>query len=304
MTNARIPSLPNGSAVGSILKLVIGIVLAIVVLGALLGSSYTVPTGARGVLLKFSKAVDSPVLPGLHFKMPYRDHVVIIPITIQRATANADVQSNDLQQVSSTVVLNYHINPQDVVSIYSNIGSTPQMVEQTIIDPAIQEVLKSVAARYTAAQLITDRPKVAQAMGEELKRRIESRGLSIDAFSITNFSFSPTFAKAIEDKTAAEQNVLTAQQTLQKAKIDAEQKVALASAEAQATLLRAKAEAQALQLQREQVSPELVQLRTVEVLGKLADKWNGQAPETLSVGGAPASLLVPTKGTSAGLGNR
>lgn len=292
-------SFPVPSSLAGIIKLALAVILVVIVLATLLGTTYTVPTGARGVMLQFSKAIDQPVMPGLHFKMPYRDTVVIMPITIQHASANADALSNDLQKVSSTVVLNYHINPKDIVQVYSNIGSTPKMVESTIIDPVIQEVIKSVAANYTAAELITQRSNVAEAMSAELKRRIEIRGLSIDAFSITNFSFSQTFAEAIEAKTAAEQNVLTAQQTLQKVKIDAEQKVAQASADAQSTMLRAKAEAEALRLQREQVSPELVQLRTVEVMSKFAEKWDGVAPGTLSMGGMPLTMMVPPAAKSA-----
>jgi len=294
MGEIRSGGLPAGF--GGILKLVLAVIVIIVILCTLLGASYTVPTGARGVLLQFSKASAGAIEPGLHFKMPWRDHVVIIPITIQRATAQADALSNDLQVVRSTCVLNYHIGPNQVVQVYSTIGSTPDTVEKTIIDPAVQEVLKAVAAQYNAASLISQRPKVAEQMRTFLKQRIESRGLVIDEFSITDFSFSAKFAGAIEAKTAAEQDVLTAQQTLAKVKIDAEQKVAQASADAQATMLRAKAEAEALRLQREQVSPELVQLRTVEVMSKFAEKWDGVAPSTLSMGGGGGlSMLVPAK---------
>lgn len=126
-------------------------------------------------------------------------------------------------------------------------------------------------------------------MSDMLHKRLELNGLVVQTFSITDFSFSPTFADAIENKTAAEQNVLTAQQTLEKAKIDNEQKVVAATADAQATMLHATAEANALKLQREQITPELVQLRQVEVSRAWVDvartsleHWNGVLPMVMS----------------------
>lgn len=267
----------------------------LVVLSFLAMGTYTVQTGERGILKHFGNASTRPIEPGMHFKIPMADTVETLPVTLQHPSAKADALSNDLQKISTTVVVNYYIDPTQVVKVYSTIGGSTSTIEQTVVDPAVQEVMKAVTARYTAAELITQREKVSAVMSDMLRKRLAANGLIVQTFSITDFSFSPKFAEAIENKTTAEQNVLTAKQNLERAKIDNEQKVVSATADAQATTLRAQAEASALKLQREQVSPELVQLRLAEVARAqvdvsraLAEKWNGVAP--MVMGGASPLL--------------
>lgn len=274
---------------------IIAIVLVLLSFAAM--GTYTVQTGERGVLKHFGNASPRPIEPGMHFKIPMADTIETMPVTLQHPSAKADALSNDLQKISTTVVVNYYIDPTQVVKVYSTIGSTPETIEQTVVDPAVQEVMKAVTARYTAAELITQREKVSAVMSDLLRKRLAANGLIVQTFAITDFSFSPKFAEAIENKTTAEQNVLTAKQNLERAKIDNEQKVVSAQADAQATMLRAQAEANALKLQREQVSPELVQLRLAEVARAqvdvsraIADRWNGVAP--MVMGGANPLLNV------------
>jgi hypothetical protein len=88
----------------------------------------------------------------------------------------------------------------------------------------------------------------------------------VDEFNIVDFSFSEEFNKAIEAKQTAEQNALKAKRDLERVKIEAEQMVT-----------RAKAEADAQRLQRETITPILLQLRAIE-------KWNGVLPQV--TGGA------------------
>ena len=89
--------------------------------------------------------------------------------------------------------------------------------------------------------------------------------INVDNVSITNFQFSENFNKAIETKQVAEQEALTAKNQLEKIKIEAEQKVAMAQAEAQS-----------LKLQKQEITPVMVELRKVEVQKAMVEKWNGE----------------------------
>ncbi len=49
--------------------------------------------------------------------------------------------------------------------------------------------------------------------------------------------------------------------------------------EAQMQVEQAKAEAETLRLQKGAVTPELIELRKIEVQSKATDKWNGRMPQ-------------------------
>ena len=186
---------------------------------------------------------------------------------------DAVASSSDLQDVDLSVALNYHIIPDRANLVYQKIGLE---FKERIIDPAIQEVMKAVSARYTAEELITKRPAVSSEMKEALKSRLLTSNIAVDAFSIINFSFSQTFTDAIEAKQTAEQNALKAKRDLDRIKVEAEQTVAAATAEAKA-----------LGLQKQNITPDLIELRKIEANLKAIQKWNGILPNVTGSGAIP-----------------
>jgi regulator of protease activity HflC (stomatin/prohibitin superfamily) len=60
-----------------------------------------------------------------------------------------------------------------VVTLYKNVGKEEKVAEK-IIQPAVQEVFKSVVAKYSAEQLITDRSKVSQDIETSLNDRLKT----------------------------------------------------------------------------------------------------------------------------------
>lgn len=296
---------PTGKSTGFFtprrtLTLILGLIALIVALSTVFGMTVTAPTGMRGVMLRFDKAKDTVLEPGLHFKWPYIEHVDTMAISIQRASTMADAVSSDLQQVHSEVVLNYHLSPQLIVDIYTNLRKDIKVIESDIIMPALQSQTKVTTGHYTAAQLITQRTKVTDEIRTLLETKLGHHGIVIDEFAVTNFQFSKSYADAIEAKTVAEQNVLTAQQDLEKAKVDAEQNVARANANAKVIAATAQANAEALRVQREQVTPALVELRRTEALRSAVEKWNGILPQTVLVGQGANPLLSIGEHAAAG----
>lgn len=172
-----------------------------------------------------------------------------------------------------SVALNYHIIPDKSNLVYQTIGAE---YKNRIIDPAIQEVMKAVSARYTAEELITKRPAESSEMKETLTSRLLTSNIAVDAFAIINFSFSQPFTDAIEAKQTAEQNALKAKRDLDRIKVEAKQ-----------TITAATAEAEALRLQKMNISPDLIELRKIEANLKAIEKWNGILPEVTGAGAIP-----------------
>ena len=229
--------------------------------------------GQRGVVLYFG-AVQSNVLnEGLHFRVPVMQEVVLMDVKVQKVVTDTVAASADLQDVTSSIALNYHLVPERANTVYQTIGVD---YRERIIDPAILEVVKAVSARYSAEELITKRPQVSEAMRIALTDRLKDYNMTVDAFSIVAFSFSKVFAEAIEAKQTAEQLALKARRDLERVKIEAEQKVTAA-----------KAEAESLRLQRANISPDLIELRKIEANLKAIEKWDGIMPQVVGTGGVP-----------------
>jgi regulator of protease activity HflC (stomatin/prohibitin superfamily) len=182
-------------------------------------------------------------------------------VRIQKEQTETAASSKDLQDTHSTVALNFHIDPTKANWVYQNLKDD---YTQRVIDPTVQEVVKAVIARYTAVELITRREKVREAIRDILRTRLTQYNIVVDDFAIVNFSFSEQFTAAIEGKQAAEQMALKAQRDLERIKVEAEQK-----------LTQACAEAESLRLQKENATPELVELRRIEAQLKAIEKWNG-----------------------------
>ena len=254
------------------MKLVV-IIGAILVFILFLHPWVQVGAGERGVVLNFGAVQKTVLGEGLHFRVPVMQRVALMDVKVQKSETNAAAASSDLQDVSSTVAINYHIIPDRANVVYQTLGTE---FKERIIDPAVQEVVKAVTARYTAEELITKRPAVSNEMKVNLTERLLAHNMAVDAFSIVGFSFSKIFMEAIESKQTAEQLALKARRDLERVKIEAEQKVTAA-----------KAEAEALKLQKENISADLIELRRIEANLKAIDKWNGILPQVTGSGAVP-----------------
>ncbi len=245
------------------------IIIAVVVL-LILNPFVKVGAGERGVVMNFGAVQDKVMDEGLHFIVPVMQEVVKVDVKVQKSQTDAVAASSDIQETRSTIALNYHIQPDRANWVYQNLGTA---FKDRIIDPAVQEVVKAVTAKYNATDLITKRELVSDDMKELLRERLMNYGITVDAFAIVDFQFSKQFAQAIEEKQVAEQRVLKSQRDLERIKIEKEQKIT-----------QAQAEAESLRLQKQNVSPDLIKLRQIEAQMKAIEKWDGVMPRV--TGGA------------------
>lgn len=252
------------------LALIIG---AILVFFMFLKPWVQIGAGERGIVLNFGAVQDKVLDEGLHFRAPIMQDIIRVDVKVQKAETDAAAASADLQDVSSTVAINYHIIPDKANIVYQSIGIH---FKERIIDPAVLEVVKAVTAKYSAEELITKRPAVSDAMKLSLTERLLAHNIAVDAFSIVGFSFSKIFMEAIESKQTAEQLALKAKRDLERIKIEAEQKITAA-----------KAEAESLRLQRANISPDLIELRKIEANLRAIEKWNGILPQVTGGGAVP-----------------
>ena len=253
---------------------VIGVVIAcLIVVG---GSTGIVGAGQRGVLLRFGAVTGTIKAEGLYVKIPFAEEVALMSTQIQKYTAPVSALSKDLQQVTAEVTLNYQLKASSVPEIYR---SMRQDYENRVMQPNLQEAVKSTTADFDAEELITQRPQVKDELQNLMTERLAPLGIEVVQLSITDFQFSSTFQESIEAKVKAVQQALEAENALRRVEFEAQQ-----------AITRAQAEAKGLELQKAQITEQLLALRRIEVQGRAIEKWNGVMPTVVTSGG-PVPML-------------
>jgi len=266
-------------------KLIFTGIVGIIVVGLLIFlSPFTIiDTTERGVVLQWG-AVDRTLDEGVHWRTPIAEDVIKMPVNIQKIEVAASAASKDLQEVSTTIALQYRLDPTKVGTIYSDLKKDWQVV---VIDPAIQDVVKAVTAKFNAEELVGEREAVKQQIAERLKNRLEAENLLVVNVDIVNFQFSPEFDRAIEEKVTAEQNAKREENNLKRVEFEAQQSIEQAKADAERTRLEAEALKQ---------NVELIGKIEAEARLKAAEKWDGRIPDNMTitiVGGQDGSTEIP-----------
>src|SRR5215217_4708764 len=281
----------------SIVRIVVPIIIGIIIISVIAVSSVRiVDAGNRGVLVQFGNVdTDASLDEGIHFVVPFRDNVVQMEVRTQKIVESATSASKDLQDVSTQVALNYHVNPDRAQVVYQQLGFE---YPNRVITPAIQESVKQVTARFNAEELITKRETVKNQITDQITARLAAYNIIVDAVSITDFQFSQLFKQAVEAKVAAQQRALQAQNELRRIQIEAqqneaqaigEQKANIARAEGikQSNVLQAEGEAQAITIIDEQLRNNPTYLEWLK-----ATKWDGVLP-LVTGGGASGQGNTP-----------
>lgn len=279
-----------------IYKILISAGIAVVVFIILICSSITsVPVGSTGVVIQFGSTTGQTMTDGWHFKVPFIESVVDISNKVMKIDVAADSISRDLQAITSNISINYHLAAENSADIYKRVGLT---YEDTLLQPAIQEAVKAVMAKYSAEELITNRSVVSSEISEEIRTKISTYGIIIDEFNLTNFSFSDEFDAAIEAKQIAEQDKIKAATEKEKKTIEAEaaaaEKTISAEADAEATRVKAEAEAEATRIKAEaeaEANKKVAQSLTDDVIEYEKIKtWDGAQPNV--VAGESSAIVV------------
>jgi len=257
------------------------VLLIVAVVGILVVSQVVVqvPSGSRGVLLTWGKVEDRVLGEGLNFKMPFSQSVVLMDIQIQKAESVESTATKDLQEVSTTVVVNFRLDPLAVNDVYRDLR---QDYVSRVIKPNIQESLKATTSLYRAEELVTRRAEVKQTFDDILNERLSIYDIDLIAVSLTDYQFSPGFMAAIDAKVTAEQQALVSKNELEKIRYEAQQQIIQAEAAKNATIRRAEGEALA-QIINANATAQSIMIITGQMTEEYADylwliSWDGKLP--------------------------
>jgi regulator of protease activity HflC (stomatin/prohibitin superfamily) len=309
------------------LPVFLGIAAVIAIIMLVLSSWYTIDQGERGVILRTGAMVGTAE-PGLHFKLPWIETVVKIPVTQQvtywtcQNGANCEAgehpqmqaYSQDQQPADMRVTISWHVPPDAVEKVYSEFGSLGNLESRLVSRRAPQDV-KTVFGKFTAASVIQNRAQFNTDVQAAIEAGIQGP-VQIDSVQVENIDFSDAYENSIEQRMLAEVEVQKLRQNAEREKVQAQITVTQAQAAADARRADAQAQADAVRLQAEADS-QAIQLRgdaeakAIKARGDAlrdnpnlifltqAEKWNGQLPTTMLPNGSVPMLNLDARQSSA-----
>ncbi|MBE9079742.1 prohibitin family protein [Romeria aff. gracilis LEGE 07310] len=240
---------------GSVQPVAIAVIATVV--GLILASSFVIINpGQGGVLSILGSAQDGVLLEGIHVKPPFISYVDIYDITVQKFEVPAESSTKDLQDLKARFAINFRLRPDRVVEIRRTQGTLANIVSK-IIAPQTQESFKIAAALRTVEQAITQRSLLKEDFDIALSSRLDKYGIDVLDTSVIDLTFSPEFARAVEEKQIAEQRARRAVYVAQEAEQEAQADINRAKGRAEAQRLLAetlKAQGGSLVLQKEAIA--------------------------------------------------
>lgn len=237
---------------GNIKKFILFTFVGLFLIITLFASFQTIKSGEVGLRVRFGKIIDSNLSEGFNLKIPYIEKIVKVNIKVQKDELTTISASKDLQDITTTVAVNYRVDALYASNLYKTVGNS---YESIVLEPAIQESIKAVISKYTAEEVVISRTEVSEMSLSELQEKVLKYGIIIDSFNIINLTFSEEYSNAIEEKQVAEQ------------------KLATAKLESEAKIVEAEATQKANELLKQSLTDELI-------LKQFIEKWDGKLPET------------------------
>jgi len=246
---------------------------------------YNVDGGERAVMFNVLSGISETVRgEGTHFKVPFIMRPFLYDIKTRPKLIQTTTPTKDLQTVTIHCRLLFKPEIENLPVMHMRLG--PDYDEKVL--PSIgNEVVKSIIAQYNAEQLLTQRERVSKEIRSAIIERAGGFHILMDDVSITHLTYGKEFAKAIEEKQAAEQEAERQKFVVQKAE-----------QERQATVIRSEGEAAAATLISEALQQHgsgLIEVRRIdtarEIAATLGSSGNvmylpGSQQMLLNVGGA------------------
>ncbi len=289
-------------AAGRLTNRLVFIGVAVVLAAVILFSSlFTVDQGYRGVVLRLG-AFERIAPPGLGFKMPLVDRVVMLRVqTNSKIYDRMETYSRDQQLAELRVSVTYRLVPEMVHEVYAQFGSEDGVVSR-LIDRRVNELVRTVFGQFNAVEAIQQRSSLNQKVADAVMAVIDPSIVVIESVQVEDIAFSTAYEQSVEARMMAEVEVQRRTQELEQQRIQAQivvtqaqgaadARVAEAKAQAEATRLAGDAEASAIRAKGEALrdNPELVALITAEA-------WDGVLPTTMLPGGTLPFIDVAAPG--------
>ena len=210
----------SGGGAGTLFRLIL-LAVMVVIIGFLIASVASVPTGHVGVLTLFGRVTGEVLPEGIHLVNPFKANNVLSVRTAE-VKESATVPSAEGLVMSLDTSLIYHLDPEHAADVYRRLGPD---YDETIVEPTLRAAIREATASHSANALYTgEREKVAQEIFNQLTQQLGPRGVVVESVLLRDIQLPQALKASIEAKQQAEQESLAMSFRLQKEKQEADRK--------------------------------------------------------------------------------
>ena len=212
---------------------------------------------------------------GWVFYNPITTSVFSYPTYIQRKNYEAfNVNAKDASVFSMDPTIAYRINPEKACDIFTKYRKGIEDLENGYIRTCIYEAYRTCANQYTSDSLMSNRANFERDVRTRLESSLMDEGFIVEEFT-SQITPPQSLAQMINEKNAAVQSALKAENKVKEAEAEAKIRIAEAKGAAEAMQIKADAEAYYNRTIAASLSPLIVQEDWIE-------KWNGTVPTVMS----------------------
>jgi prohibitin 2 len=232
--------------------------LALLYLGS--KSVFTVDPGHKALIFnRIGGLKDEVLTEGFHLVVPYFQWPIIYDVKTKPRNFQASTSNRDLQSVNITLRVLYRPDADHLSLLHRYLGPD---FDERILPSIVNEVLRTVVAKYNAAALLSQRDQVSSTIRSTLESRAKQFHIILDDVSITHLTFGKEFSDAIESKQVAQQIAERAKYVVDQAKEDKK-----------SIIIKAQAEASSVELIGRDVknNPAFLELKRIEAGREIAN---------------------------------
>lgn len=266
-----------------------------------------VPSGYVGIKTSYGQ-ISGEVLPsGQYFSIPIIYHVDKINCKQQDAKYEDKIWGESSERTpvyAENIRISFQINSEKAAWIWSNVEEWDyKLLKGSIINTAIKRAAVELPNNQVTNRSYIE-PLALKYLQEEIDKYYKESVLTVNSVNIGNMDFSDEYNAALEKRDLAkleaenakyvnEKKLADAEATAQEAKIKSDSEIEIKKQETEAAAERkritAEAEAEANKKIAESLTPELIELKRIDVEMKQAESLGNWRPSV--VGGNSVPIL-------------
>ncbi len=271
------------------------IIIAVFAIILLLQKSLViVDVGTRTIVFTPILGKTRSISEGLHFIVPFLEYPIqkydvreqtytMGAVSDERVVGDQGIVAltSDGQKIMMDMSLIYRLDPATIATMHQEIG--PQYLDK-IVRPQIRSITRNIVAEYPVEKVYSEeRNEIQDKIYDRAQKELNKYFILVSKVLIRKITFSPEFAKAVEQKQVALQEAQRMKYVNQKEELEKERKIIEASGISKAYEI----EGQTLRKY-----PELIQMKYVN---KLSPGVKTIISDQASIINFPADLLKEGK---------
>ena len=234
------------------------IILVLALVFGLSNAVYTVRENEYTCTVRFSQIIETTAEPGLHFKVPFLDHIRVFTKATQfYDIPPSEVLTSDKQNMTVDCYILWSIS--DPKLFYQTLGSTG--VAEQRLDALTYNELKTVMGTLAQADIINiedgaKRNEIYESISTDVDALARTYGIRVEDVKIKQFDLPESNLNAVYSRMISERNQMAEkytadgnkEATLTRNEVDKTVNITISNAEAEAAKLVAEGEAEYMRL--------------------------------------------------------